>query len=431
MSYENFITKLFNVNPSDLLKVTDTERKDGNIILRIRLVAKYNLCPICRTPGKIHAYYKRELKHSTFSNRPCVICYEQRRYICPECATTFSESNPFINTSERVTYETKIVVLKDLKHPEATYKAVADRYNLSPTKVMRIFDKHVDIDRKPLPKVLSIDEHYFPNSDHNSKYCCLLMDFETGVMLDILPDRKKNYLVGYFSKIKHSTMNMETMKSELDNVQYVSIDMYDTYRDVASIFFPKAKVCADSFHVLKHLTDDFRRLRVRLARSTENPVLKHLLVKFRYVFDHNKYLDNEPRYNKSLGMYANYRTIRDILFEAFEDLRVAYELKEYYIRLNATTSLEDAPESIAKAIKAFESSGIDEYEEFYKMLQNWRGEVINSFTRINGRRINNSYMESKNKEVGRLIFSANGFKNFKRTRNRMLYCLNGEDTFKI
>ena len=98
MSYKNFITKLFNVNPSDLLKVTDTERKDGSIILRIRLVAKYNLCPICRTPGKIHAYYKRELKHSTFSNRPCVICYEQRRYICPECATTFSESNPFINT---------------------------------------------------------------------------------------------------------------------------------------------------------------------------------------------------------------------------------------------------------------------------------------------------------------------------------------------
>ena len=92
---------------------------------------------------------------------------------------------------------------------------------------------------------------------------------------------------------------------------------------------------------------------------------------------------------------------------------------------------EDAPGSIDKAIKAFESSGIDEYEEFYKMLQNWRGEVINSFTRINGRRINNSYMESKNKEVGRLIFSANGFKNFKRTSNRMLYCLNGEDTFKI
>ena len=149
------------------------------------------------------------------------------------------------------------------------------------------------------------------------------------------------------------------------------------------------------------------------------------------MFDHNKFLDNEPKYNKSLGMYANYRTIRDTLFNAFEELRVAYELKEDYIRLNATTSLEDAPEAIDKAIKAFESSGIVEYEEFYKMLQNWREEIINSFTKINGRRINNSYMESKNKEVGRLIFSANGFKNFKRTRNRMLYCLNEEDTFNI
>ena len=57
--------------------------------------------------------------------------------------------------------------------------------------------------------------------------------------------------------------------------------------------------------------------------------------------------------------------------------------------------------------------------------------IVPSFTRINGRRINNSYMESKNKEVGRLIFSANGFKNFKRTRNRMLYCLNDDDTFKV
>ena len=31
--------------------------------------------------------------------------------------------------------------------------------------VLRLFDKHVDIMRKPLPMVLSMDEHYFPESD--------------------------------------------------------------------------------------------------------------------------------------------------------------------------------------------------------------------------------------------------------------------------
>jgi hypothetical protein len=60
---------------------------------------------------------------------------------------------------------------------------------------MRIFDKHVNIPRKPLPRILSMDEHYFPASDFDSLYCCLLMDFETGELVDILPDRKKSYLI--------------------------------------------------------------------------------------------------------------------------------------------------------------------------------------------------------------------------------------------
>ncbi len=420
MSYTKFIINLLNVKPSDIYSTDVTAKKDGTVILKVRLVPKYELCSICKIPGKIHGYYKREIIHSTLANRSCLICYEQRRYICPECGISFTEQNPFINTKERVSIETKINVLKDLKYPEATYTSVAQRYNLTPTKVIRIFDKHVDIPRKTFPRVLSIDEHYFPNSDQGSKYCCLFMDFESGVMIDIIADRKKDYMAAYLAGIKHSSMNMQTMTSELDNVEYVSIDMYDTYRDLASIFFPKAKVCADSFHVLKHLTDDFRKLRRRLFRNTQDPILRYLLIKFKHVFDHNKVLDNEPKYNKRLGRLVNYRDIRDILFDRFSELKVAYELKEYYIRLNATTTLEDAPKAIDEAIMYFEDSGIEEYDEFRKMLENWREEIINSFTVINGRRINNSYMESKNRVVGRLIFSANGFKNFKRVLSIVL-----------
>lgn len=431
MSHENFITKLLNVNPNDILSVDSVMGKDSSLCFKVRLKIKNNSCPICHAQCKIHGYYKRKLKHSTFSNRQCTIYYEQRRYICSECGITFCEQNPFIDSSERITYETKINVLNDLKRPEETYTSVAQRYNLSPTKVTRIFDKYVNIDRKPLPKVLSIDEHYFPNSDYEGKYCCLFMDFETGVMVDILPNRSKNCLLKYFGDIKLRTMNNKTLKSELNNVEYVSIDMYEPYRDIAHIFFPKARVCADSFHVLKHLTDDFRKLRMRLFRNTEDPALRYLLVKFRHVLDHNKQLDNEARYNRQLGRYVNYRDIRDILFNAFAELKTAYELKEYYIRLNADTQFEEAGRVVDEAIYRFESCGIAEYEEFYRLLRNWREEVVNSFTKINGRRINNSFMESKNRIVGRLIFNANGFVNFERARNRMLYCLNSNDKFSL
>lgn len=79
----------------------------------------------------------------------------------------------------------------------------------------------------------------------------------------------------------------------------------------------------------------------------------------------------------------------------------------------------------------FSNCGIEEYSEFHGLLVNWRDEIINSFTVVNERRINNSFMESKNRIVAKLIYNANGFRNFKRTRNRILYCLNWNDSFKL
>jgi len=119
------------------------------------------------------------------------------------------------------------------------------------------------------------------------------------------------------------------------------------------------------------------------------------------------------------------------MFSFFPELQAAYELKEYYIRLNQTCSVQNAPEAIDNAISNFANAGIEEFEPFYKLLGNWRTEIINSFTAINGVRINNSLIESKNRILEKLLYNGNGFSNFKRTRNRILYCLNKNDTYKF
>lgn len=135
---------------------------------------------------------------------------------------------------------------------------MAERYSLSITKAQRIFDKHVQIERKKLPRILSIDEHYFPELDYDSLYCCLLMDFNDGTLIDVLPDRKKEYLISYFSKIKNMTLDHKTGKSEFNNVGYISIDLWEPYKSVAQTYFSKAIICADSFHIIKNLTKLFR-----------------------------------------------------------------------------------------------------------------------------------------------------------------------------
>ena len=112
-------------------------------------------------------------------------------------------------------------------------------------------------------------------------------------------------------------------------------------------------------------------------------------------------------------------------------MKKAYELKERYIHFNETSSIQNAKEQLAELIQKFADSNIKEYDESYNLLINWNQEIINSFSTINNRRINNSYIESRNNQLERLILNANGFRNFKRTRNRILYCLNKNDTYKI
>ena len=142
-------------------------------------------------------------------------------------------------------------------------------------------------------------------------------------------------------------------------------------------------------------------------------------------------MDNTPRYNKKLGKYVNYRDIRNILFEAFPELEKAYELKENYIYFNRNCNLDNAKEELEKQIEAFKNCEITEYKNFYTLLTNWKDEIVNSFIVVNGKRINNSYIESRNRTIDTLMYNANGLTNFKRSRNRMMYCINKNDTFSL
>lgn len=433
ISNQKFITDILNINYDQIESIDSIKNSDHSINFFVKLKPVSNLrCPYCDSCHIVgNGFTKRKLIHSTLVNRKCIIFYKRRRYLCKDCSSSFSEKNPFINTGESVTLETKINVLKDLKFVANTYSAVAARYNISVTKVIQIFDKHVDIKRKPLPEVLSIDEHFFPQSNYDSLYMCIFMDFITGEIVDVLPDRKKAYIANYLSVIRTQTLNKYTNKSELHNVKYVSIDLYDNYRDIAHIYFPKAIVCADPFHVLKHLTEGFNQVRLRCRRETQDEDIQYLLTKFKNIFKSGFDLDNKAKYNKRFKRYLNYRDILTILFDRFPDLKTAYELKEKYIFFNRNTSLKEAEKGLADLILEFGDSGIEEYHEFYNLLINWNKEIINSFTIINSRRINNSFIESRNNQIERLIYNAYGYTNSKRARNRIMYCLNKKDSYKI
>lgn len=45
------------------------------------------------------------------------------------------------------------------------------------------------------------------------------------------------------------------------------------------------------------------------------------------------------------------------------------------------------------------------------MMENWKTEIINSFIRINSRRLSNGPMESENGRIGKIMSDANSYSN--------------------
>lgn len=96
-------------------------------------------------------YTTKKIIHSLTTHTPCFIHYRARRYKCPVCNKTFYEHNPFAYKNMKISSLTVYNVLSDLKKATKTFKTVSDRYHISPTTTVAIFDVHVSISRRALP----------------------------------------------------------------------------------------------------------------------------------------------------------------------------------------------------------------------------------------------------------------------------------------
>ena len=86
-----------------------------------------------------------------------------------------------------------------------------------------------------LPRVLSFDE--FKADTDFGKYSFALNDLIHRKCLDVLPERKKESLLSYFTHCNNR-----------DSVEYILSDMYESYLLVQKAMFPKAKYVVDRFH---------------------------------------------------------------------------------------------------------------------------------------------------------------------------------------
>jgi len=300
-----------------------------------------------------------------------------------------------------------------------TLEMISKQLNISPTQLNTYIDSFFTIPRRPLPESLGIDEiHNRSLARKTSPYLCILVDNEKRCLYDILDTRAKYSLSDQFSKIPREDRYV---------VKYVTIDMWEPYKDLAETYFPNAVIAVDPFHVIEHLCNDFTRLRLSLMSRCEYCSNGYYLLKkwSWLLMKDDVELDNRRAYNHRFGTDLNRRDLKNLIFETFPVLRDAYELKEFYRKFSKEFSYDDAVIIFPRIQKMFVKSGIPEYAEFCGILDNWKDEILNSFKRpYDESRLSNAYTENINGKLRTYFTIARGLKNFERFRKRALFALN-------
>lgn len=411
------IITILNLNKSNVQNFYTT-RNQQNLHLHIQFIRDEFICKTCKQKLYIKDYKLKIIKHQIIRDMDTTIHYSARRYLCKNCNSTHFEKNPFTSRNYNFSQIMIVSLLKYLKEPTVSFSLAARQYNISTSRVVSLFDDYCQMVKRPLTRCICIDEFYAIRTS-KEKYVCIILDFDRGTILDVMFGR---------TKINWSSYTQLIPKKELDFVEYISIDMYETYRIAAKKYFKNAKVCIDSFHVIKNINQLLKRIRIdTMKRYPEDSNEYYLLKNFNWLImmDGSKVPDNIGKYNKKLGYVINYTQILELILAIDPILKHAYELKEDYLLFNATSTLENARDDLSTIISIFTSSEIETYQHFADTtLIKWFDEIVNSFTLFNGRRISNGPIESTNSRVKTILKVSNGFKNFSRMRNKIMYSLN-------
>lgn len=237
--------------------------------------------------------------------------------------------------------------------------------------------------------------------------------------MDILPNRRKNYLISYFTKIENR-----------GNVKYVIGDMYETYLIITKVMFKNAKYVVDRFHYIRYIMDALDDIRIRIQNeygynSKEYRILKNkknisLLRNRAIEIDWYVYV---KRYEKGKVIYKMPKMILKEMLEISEELDRGYDLKELFLDIINNSNYETAKTDILVWIDLCKNSGISEMIETSKTIENWLEYIINSFI---DKRYSNAYTEGLNNKIKVIKRNAFGYKNFDFFRIRLLYILEGK-----
>ena len=413
---------LIGLNSKEIKILDVNQRGNGLIEVDIENRKKKVRCPICnKFTSSVHDKLKpiKSVYLDSCGSKVDLIIYK-KRYHCYNCNKIFTEELN-INTSKgNISNKVKIQIRKDLLNYNLSLKYIAEKNRVSITVVE---NEMLDIiSGMPkyvinLPRVISFDE--FKADTKEGRYAFILNDPIHKKVLDILPNRKKEYLLQYFTHCKNRY-----------SVEFVISDMYEPYLLVTKIMFPKAKYVVDRFHYTIYIMDALDDIRIRLQKLYGEKSKEYKLLKNKKNISLLRKYSNEINWWVFTKRYKNGHMvdilpidILDDILKISNDLMEGYYLKEEFLDIIHHSNQMDVEIQINKWISKCIEKNIVEFIEAAKTISRWKEYILNSFI---DERYSNGYTEGTNNKIKVIKRIAFGYKSFELFRGRILYIFNGK-----
>ena len=320
--------------------------------------------------------YERIIRDLSCFGKKVFLHLQTRQLNCKDCSEYFTEPFYFVDKGATQTNRYEEYIYQSCKG--ADFQSVSKNEDLDWHTVKRIFNKLSErklqaSDRFSNVKILGIDE--FSLKKGHKDFACVLVNLETNCVIDILKDRKKDFLKTYFEA---------KGKEFCEAIEVLSSDMWEDFTTLTKEVFPNAELVIDRFHFFLHLNKALDSCRKELKKSLfKNLELHQGKLRFALL---------KPTERLAIKDFE----IIDAAFEISLDLKIFYSMKEELRRIfNQKIEISVAFEKVNKWVEQAEIFNNKHLNKFLKTLSNWKTGIMNFFKY----RVTNGKVEGKNNKI--------------------------------
>ncbi len=234
-----------------VIGLPDLELKSIEYDKKIYAEARLRERPSCVRCGSKRLHIKhsfnRSINHSRIGNQVMVVRYRSHKYRCLSCGRYFNLKIQGVLPKRRSSESFRLEVFES-HGGGVSQKYLSETHDISHATVERwykdfIKDRISELSGRRVPLVLGIDEHFFTKK---KGYATTFVDLKNHKVFDVVLGRSEKSLESYLRRLPNK-----------ERVKIVVMDLSSTYRSIVRKYFPKAKIVADRFHVVRLMNQQF------------------------------------------------------------------------------------------------------------------------------------------------------------------------------